>query len=741
MFNQKSVKWSFLIASVLVLAACGEVGPSPSLSSSSASSSTPNSISQSSSSSSSSSSSFSSSSSATSTSSSSSASNSSSTPPSSNSSSSSLSSSQPPVQYTITFKNYDDSVLSTQTVNQGSTVVYSGPTPTRPSTSQYTYTFTGWDRTLTNITSSFTTKAEFTSTTNTYTVTWQNHDGTTLETDSNVPYGTTPTYDGATPIKTGNSQYSYSFSGWTPSISSVTTNITHTAQYSESTNGYTITWQNHEGTVLETDTDVPYGTTPTYDGVTPVRTGSAQFTYSFTGWSPTVTSVTSNATYTAQFSSTTNSYTITWQNYDGTTLETDTDVPYGTTPTYEGETPLKSDEVGYFYIFLVWNPTPSLVTKDVTYYAEFIKSLKTYSLHYELDGGTNSSLNPTSYNIESEDTILNQPIKNGYSFAGWFLNIEYSEQITMISQGTIGDIRVYAKWNPIEYLVTLNDIETNPAYSVNFISNGTILSTQNVTSSSGLVYPQIPTRNNYAFRGWFEDAGCTRIFDLSKKMNTDTNVYAGWHKMISQSAAVGYGMATQASIWRDLRTSASVIIESYGPVGFGGSSSKTAYTTFFNSGTFQVEWKSSTSFSDNNDYGDFSMGNATTGTIYRNGKLVNANAGITYKYSVTVNAGDIFYCNVKSYDFNNSNIRFSISGITTPSSGGRAETSPLTQKINFGSEFSFPVPLNTGQNFLGWYGIVNDNEIQFTNSMGIGLFRWNYSNEITLYGKWAASPS
>jgi hypothetical protein len=262
MFNQKSVKWSFLIASVLVLAACGEVGPSPSLFSSSASSSTPNSISQ---------------------------------------SSNSSSSSQPPVQYTITFKNYDDSVLSTQTVNQGSTVVYSGPTPTRPNTSQYTYTFTGWDRTLTNITSSFTTKAEFTSTTNTYTVTWQNHDGTTLETDTDVPYGTTPTYDGATPIKTGNSQYSYSFSGWTPSISSVTTNITYTAQYSESTNGYTITWQNHDGTVLETDTNVPYGTTPTYDGPTPLRTGSAQYSYTFTGWSPTIASVTGDVTYIAIF--------------------------------------------------------------------------------------------------------------------------------------------------------------------------------------------------------------------------------------------------------------------------------------------------------------------------------------------------------------------------------------------------------------------------------------------------------
>jgi hypothetical protein len=127
MFNQKSVKWSFLITSVLILAACGEVGPSPSLSSSSASSSTPNSISQ---------------------------------------SSSSSSSSQPPVQYTITFKNYDDSVLYTTNVIQGQNAVYQGPTPTRPATSEFTYVFTGWDRTLTNVTSAFTTTAQFNQTLN-----------------------------------------------------------------------------------------------------------------------------------------------------------------------------------------------------------------------------------------------------------------------------------------------------------------------------------------------------------------------------------------------------------------------------------------------------------------------------------------------------------------------------------------------------------------------------------------------
>jgi len=268
MFNQKYVKWSFLITSVLSLAACGEVGPSPSLSASSSSS----------------------------------ASNSSSTPLASSSISSSSSSSQPPVQYTITFKNYDDSVLHTTNVIQGQTAFYAGPAPTKPATSEFTYVFTGWDKTLTNVTSAFTTKAQFSSTTNTYTITWQNHDGTVLETDTNVPYGTIPTYDGTTPIRTGSSQYSYSFTGWSPTIASVTSDVTYTAQFAQSTNAYTITWKNHDGTTLETDTNVSYGTMPTYDGATPVRTGSAQYSYTFTGWSPSIISVTRDETYIAIFS-------------------------------------------------------------------------------------------------------------------------------------------------------------------------------------------------------------------------------------------------------------------------------------------------------------------------------------------------------------------------------------------------------------------------------------------------------
>ena len=191
MFNQKSVKWSFLITSILVLAACGEVGPSPSLSSSI--------------------------------------------------NSSSSGSSQPPVQYTITFKNYDDSVLSTQTVNQGSTVVYTGPTPKRPSTAQYSYTFTGWDQSITNVSSSFSTLAQYTQTTNTYTVTWEDYYGNILETDRNIPYGTTPTFNSQTPYRGEEGDYKFTFDTWSPTVSVVTENVTYVAQFTQSLNYIPIT--------------------------------------------------------------------------------------------------------------------------------------------------------------------------------------------------------------------------------------------------------------------------------------------------------------------------------------------------------------------------------------------------------------------------------------------------------------------------------------------------------------------
>ncbi|MBR4868871.1 MAG: InlB B-repeat-containing protein, partial [Clostridia bacterium] len=64
---------------------------------------------------------------------------------------------------------------------------------------------------------------------------------------------------------------------------------------------YTVTWKNYDGQVLETDTGVAYNSTPSYNGATPTRAEDENFTYTFKGWSPTVSAVTDNVVYTAQF--------------------------------------------------------------------------------------------------------------------------------------------------------------------------------------------------------------------------------------------------------------------------------------------------------------------------------------------------------------------------------------------------------------------------------------------------------
>ncbi len=73
------------------------------------------------------------------------------------------------------------------------------------------------------------------------------------------------------------------------------------------------------------------------------------------------------------FTSTNTVYTITWKNYDGTVIMTNT-VRDGETPAYSGSTPVKSADDGYNYVFAGWSPKIAPVKEDTTYTATFTKT-------------------------------------------------------------------------------------------------------------------------------------------------------------------------------------------------------------------------------------------------------------------------------------------------------------------------------------------------------------------------------
>ena len=72
--------------------------------------------------------------------------------------------------------------------------------------------------------------------------------------------------------------------------------VTVTATFKKLT--YTITWKNEDGSVIDTTT-VEYGNVPTHEDAS--KPATAEFTYTFAGWTPELTAVTGEATYKATF--------------------------------------------------------------------------------------------------------------------------------------------------------------------------------------------------------------------------------------------------------------------------------------------------------------------------------------------------------------------------------------------------------------------------------------------------------
>ena len=205
------------------------------------------------------------------------------------------------VESTLTLMNPDNETVY-QTIRclngEPESAIPSAPAKANSSDGQYSYTPIGWNLepnatvndpiVTTNVIADRIVYPAYTATVRTYTITWVNN-GTTIETDNNVAWGTIPHYDGSTPTKDGQTS-----TGWLPDVTQpITGNTTFTAQYLPV---YTVTFKNDTGSTTLDTQNVVQGQNATYGGATP--TSSEDASLAWLGWATSANSHTADAVLT-----------------------------------------------------------------------------------------------------------------------------------------------------------------------------------------------------------------------------------------------------------------------------------------------------------------------------------------------------------------------------------------------------------------------------------------------------------
>lgn len=84
---------------------------------------------------------------------------------------------------------------------------------------------------------------------------------------------------------------------------------------------------------------------------------------------------------------------------------------------------------------------------EITLYAMWKDSSVTdYTITYFLNATNVQNDNPTAYTNNSDTITLKDPIREGYTFLGWFSDKELTQQVTEIAKGSTGNITLYAHW-------------------------------------------------------------------------------------------------------------------------------------------------------------------------------------------------------------------------------------------------------------------------------------------------------
>ena len=186
-------------------------------------------------------------------------------------------------------------------------------------------------------------------------------------------------------------------------------------------------------------------------------------------------------------------YTIKFVNSDDTLLE-EVKVKKGDKPAFSKANPTKASDA-YSYTFNGWDKEITAASSDATYKATYTQTAIDFDIVYELNGGTNSDSNPSTYNITMDNITLSDPSREGYSFTGW---TSEGSSITTINTNSAKTINVEATWSINSYDVKLSK---NMSAAGSITGDGTYEYNSEVTLTASV-------NTGYVFKGFYDGELC-----------------------------------------------------------------------------------------------------------------------------------------------------------------------------------------------------------------------------------------
>lgn len=343
---------------------------------------------------------------------------------------------------------------------------------------------------------------------------------------------------GANAIVVATPKPAYNFAGWyngTTKVSSnasytfaVTANISLTAKFTIKT--FTTTTANSTGgTASVNKSSVEYGGSA-------IWTATPSTGYNFSKWSNgstanplTVSNITANTHITPVF--VLKSYTVTWNPNGGTVDPTSTTKTHGST-LGTLPTPTRAADAQYTYTFKGWFTAATggtqvsastTVTKNVTYYAQWTATPRSYTATFNGNGGGTPNPSTITKTYGSELGTLPTCSRTGYTFLGWYTASSGGTKISSTTK-IIGTVTYYAQWSINSYTLTYN------------VNGGNAVSPASKSVQYGSAYGTLPTPTKssdaeytYAFAGWYTAAsGGTQVTANTTMGAGNTTIYAHW---------------------------------------------------------------------------------------------------------------------------------------------------------------------------------------------------------------------